>query len=119
MVKEGHYDASLHTQIGESKATLTLEKGNISGRTDRGATLEGTYYFDKVRGVVKFTMTSHMPANFRSVTGLVTGDEGRSVVFEGESTPAQIQSRFSLGFAGRAIDVALSYRGPLTEPEPQ
>jgi hypothetical protein len=118
MVRDGYYEAFLHTQVGESTARLRLENGMISGRTNRGAELEGTYQLDSARGVVNFSMIGHLPPNFRSVTGLVTGDEGRKIEFRGEASATQIHNRFSLGFAGRAIDIALRYKGPLSEPEP-
>ena len=61
---------------------------------------------------------SHMLANFIGVTGLETGSAPRTVHVRGEAPPSQDVVRISCDFAGRAIDIALRYIGPIFETAP-
>jgi hypothetical protein len=52
-----------------------------------------------------------MPAFFEAIAGIVAGERGRAVSYKGAVTPNDGSVRFSIDFASRAIDVALTRMG--------
>ncbi len=113
MIREGYYAAAFQTLLGRGTARLKLADGMISGETLRGVLLTGEYVYDFRRRQVFFEIEADLPADFLTITGLLTPNAGRRVRFDGVSTPGPHPSRFSVGFAGRAIDVAVQFVGTL------
>lgn len=68
---------------------------------------------DAVRKLMRFEAAASMPPFFTAVTGLKTDAKPRTVTFKGEATPTPSGARFSIDFAGRAIDVDARYDGPV------
>jgi hypothetical protein len=111
----GHYEADFGTTFGVGKAQLTLRDGNFSGLTERGVPLEGWIKQDPVRGLMVFELSADVPPYTDTLTGLSTGETGRRVVVRSEKAMGEAGNRFSFGFAGRAVDVAIRYTGPLED----
>lgn len=113
MVREGYYEGSLATLRGTSYVVLELVGGTMRGLTTRGAEISGTYAFDETRRLLRYELTITLPAHMISVTGHRTAEQTETVTVSGEASCQQEAARFSLGFAGRAIDVVLRYVGPV------
>jgi hypothetical protein len=113
LIVDGYYEGEFHALLfRRGTVRLRVDKGRLTGITGFGVPLDGTYAFDPVRKTYAYVMTAHMPAFFEAITGLVTGANGRSVTYRGEATPVDGKIRFSIDFAGKAIDVLLWRVGP-------
>jgi hypothetical protein len=110
---EGYYAATFGTILGFGHIRLKLADNSISGTTARGVPVEGHYIIDDLRGLVRFEAAAHLPPFFTAVTGLSTEAKPRSVKFKGEATPTASGARFSIDFAGRALDVEARYDGAI------
>jgi hypothetical protein len=110
-MRDGRYSADFGTTLGMGKAELVLRDGVFSGVTERGIPLEGWIKQDPVRNLLVFELSAIVPPNTDTLTGLSTGDVGRRVVVRSEKAMGESGSRFSFGFAGRAVDVAIRYIG--------
>jgi hypothetical protein len=104
---DGDYEGEIGTLFQRGTVRVRLANGEISGVTQRGTTIVGRYWFDPLRKTHQYEATAHMPAFFEAITGIVTGANGRAVSYRGEVTPMHGQARFSVDFAGRAIDVLM------------
>jgi hypothetical protein len=113
MLDDGHYATTYGTLFGTGHVRLRLEGDRVTGTTDRGIPVEGTIQIDVVRKLLQFHMAAHLPAFFTGVTGIATAATGRTVRFKGEASPTREGARFSIDFAGRALDVHARYAGPL------
>lgn len=113
MFREGYYEGSLATLYGTSRVVLELAGGSMRGLTTRGAEISGTYAYDEARRLLRYELSITLPAHTVSITGHRTAEQTQIVTTSGEASCWQDPARFSLGFAGRAIDVALRYIGPV------
>ncbi len=114
-MKDGRYEAEFGTALGIGTAQLTLRDGFFRGSTARGIPLEGWCRLDPVRNLLGYELAVSVPPHTNTLSGLSTGDDGRRVLVRGERTTGEAGNRFSFGFAGRAVDVAIRYVGPLEE----
>jgi hypothetical protein len=114
-MRDGRYEADFGTTLGVGKALLTLRDGAFTGVTERGIPLEGWIKQDPVRNLLTFELNAMIPPHTDTLTGLSTGEAGRRVVVRSEKAMGEGGNRFSFGFAGRAVDVALRYTGPLED----
>jgi hypothetical protein len=113
MIRDGYYSVTYATLLGEGAANVRIERGVVSGETDRGTALGGTIQFDPSRRMLQFEISATVPAQKVSITGLSTGDRSRRVMFKGETPAKGDNTRFSIDFAGRAVDIVARYTGPL------
>jgi hypothetical protein len=114
---DGYYEAHLATLLGTTTAKARAEQGRVKGFTARGARFEGTYKYDPVRKLMAFQMRTWLPPFYQAITGLFTGDRDRSIDWSGEC-PCEFSGngvRFSICFAGRALDIVMRYSGPLED----
>ena len=118
MIRDGRYTFEFGTLLGFGRACVELRNGEFSGVTEAGANLEGWCRYVPGRNVVAYQLIVHMPPNHTAVTGLTTGEYGRRVMVSGEKSLGLDGQRFSFGLAGRAVDVAMRYDGPLPEAVP-
>jgi hypothetical protein len=107
MTIDGDYEGEFHTLFRAGTVRLSLQNGRLEGLTSRGTLLQGRYWYDQARGTFRYDASAHMPPLFEAITGLRTGADGRTVACQGEVTPLHGQARFSIDFAGRALDVLL------------
>ena len=114
-IPDGHYELQCANWVASRTAFLVMRDERFTGVTNVGVSLAGTCRYDAVRNLVHFDCTVYLPAWFEALTGLFTESRGRNVAVHGETTPGTMDKRFSIEFAGRAIDIALVYKGPLTE----
>jgi hypothetical protein len=112
---DGRYAAEFGTTLGMGAAELTLRDGIFSGATANGIPLEGWCRLDPVRNLLTYELSVLVPPNTDTLSGLSTGDDGRRVLVKGERSTGDAGNRFSFGFAGRAVDVAIRYVGPLED----
>jgi hypothetical protein len=113
MVREGYYEGSLATLHGTSRVVLELAGGTMRGLTTRGAELSGRYDYDETRRLIRYELMVTLPAHAMSITGHRTADQPETVTVSGEASCQNEAARFSLGLAGRAVDVVLRYVGPV------
>lgn len=113
MLDDGYYDATFGTILGVGRVRLRLEQGHVSGMTQRGTTLNGIVRFDEVRKLMRFDMAADMPAFFTALTGRATSATGRTARFTGAVNATPGGARFSVDFAGRAVNIEARYGGPL------
>jgi hypothetical protein len=113
MIRDGFYDVKYATMRGAGFARLRFECGTVSGETDRGTLLDGVCRYDSSRKTIQFEIAATVPPNNVSITGLTTGDTSRRVMFKGEAPAGDLNPRFSIDFAGRAVDITARYSGPL------
>jgi hypothetical protein len=113
MIRNGFYDVNYATMRGEGFARLRIQDGVMTGETDRGTLLDGTCRYHSGRKTVEFEITATVRPNKVSITGLTTGDKVRRVMFKGEASVGDATPRFSIDFAGRAVDITARYSGPL------
>ena len=123
-IPDGRYAIEYGTWGITRTATITMQNAHFAGCTSIGIALDGWAWHDTVRGLVRYEFTVALPPMFQTLTGLTTGENGRNIRVNGETTPGMVDKRFSIEFAGRAIDIALRYVSPLTaddhlESEPQ
>ncbi len=116
MIKYGRYEADFGAALGLGSATLEVQDGRFTGMTAAGVPLEGTWVYDLARNLIAYELIAHVPPNHETLTGMTTGAQGRRVVARGEAASGLHGQRFSLGFAGRAIDVSIRYAGAIVEP---
>jgi hypothetical protein len=114
MIRDGYYDVTYATVHGEGLARVRFEGGKVTGETDRGTLLEGVCRHDVPRKTLQFEIVATIPPNKLSITGLATGGVSRRVVFKGETPAGTENPRFSIDFAGRAVDIMARYSGPLS-----
>lgn len=112
-MKDGHYEADFGTTLGVGTAKLTLRDGMLSGHTASGIPLTGSCRLDPARNLIVYELAVEVPPNMDTLSGLSTGASGRRVVVNGERADSAAGNRFSFGFAGRAVDVAIRYVGPI------
>jgi hypothetical protein len=113
MIKNGYYEVQFATLQGRGTAKIRVEDGVLQGETDRGTRLDGLCGADAARNVIRFEIAAIVPAKRVTITGLNTGDEPRRIVFRGELPNCTPTSRFSIDFAGRAVDLVARYLEPL------
>jgi hypothetical protein len=113
VIKNGFYEVEFATPQGRGTAKIRHEDGVLQGETDRGTRLDGLCGEDTTRNAVSFEIAAIVPPKRVTVTGLTTGDEPRRIVFRGELPNCAPSSRFSVDFAGRAVDLVARYLGPL------
>jgi hypothetical protein len=113
LIIDGYFEGEFHTLFRSAHVRLRLEGGRLVGATSRGVRIDGHYGFDQARGTYRFEITAHLPPLFEALTGLRTGMNGRTVQYGGEVALLNEQARFSIDFAGRAIDVLVRRVGPL------
>jgi hypothetical protein len=58
MLRDGYYDVTYATLLGEGRARVRFEQGVVSGETDRGTMLEGTVRFDPLRKLLQFEIAA-------------------------------------------------------------
>jgi hypothetical protein len=114
-MKNGRYVADFGTALGIGTAQLVLRDGTCTGSTAKGVPLEGWYRRDPVRNLFVYELAILVPPHTDTLSGLSTGETGRRVVVRGETALGEAGNRFSFGFAGRAVDVAIRYSGPLED----
>jgi hypothetical protein len=112
-MKNGRYSADFGTTLGMGNAQLDLRDGTFTGITGRGIPLQGWCRVDPARNLLAYELAVLIPPNTDTLSGLSTGDDGRRVLVKGERGIGEAGNRFSFGFAGRAVDVAIRYIGPL------
>jgi hypothetical protein len=114
-MKDGLYEAEFGTTLGMGTAQLTLRDGVVTGRTSNGLPIAGRCSLDPRRNLIVYEMTVEVPPNTDTLSGFSTGDNGRAVMVRGEKAVGAAGNRFSFGFAGRAVDVAMRYVAPLKD----
>jgi hypothetical protein len=114
-MRDGHYEADFGTTLGVGKARLILRGGIFTGTTERGVPLDGWCRLDPQRNLVVFELSADVPPHTDTLTGLSTGEVGRRVIVRSEKAVGDAGNRFSFGFAGRAVDVAVRYMGPIED----
>ena len=114
-MKDGRYEAEFGTTLGMGTAQLTLHNGVFAGSTANGIPLDGWCRRDPQRNLMSYELSVSVPPNTDTLSGLSTGEDGHRVVVRGERAFGQAGNRFSFGFAGRAVDVAIRYVGPLED----
>jgi hypothetical protein len=114
-MQDGLYEAEFGTTLGMGTAQLTLRDGVVMGQTSSGLPIAGRCSLDPRRNLVVYEMTVEVPPHTDTLSGLSTGDSGRAVMVRGEKAVGAAGNRFSFGFAGRAVDVAVRYVGPLKD----
>lgn len=112
-MKSGRYDVTFAVLRQQGKAIVRVEDGLLTGETDRGTQLDGFVGIDEGRQVVRFEIGAVIKPHATSITGVTAGDEPRRIVFRGEAAMTTAAARFSIDFAGRAIDIEARYIGPL------
>jgi hypothetical protein len=114
-MRDGRYVADFGTTLGMGTAQLVLRAGIFKGTTANGVPLEGWCRLDPARNLLAYELSVSVPPNTDTLSGLSTGEDGRRVVVKGERATGDAGNRFSFGFAGRAVDVAIRYTGPLED----
>jgi hypothetical protein len=114
-MKEGRYAADFGTTLGMGQAQLVVRDGTFTGSTGSGIALQGWCRIDPARSLLAYELAVLIPPHTDTLSGLSTGDDGRRVLVKGERGIGEAGNRFSFGFAGRAVDVAIRYIGPLED----
>lgn len=108
-MREGIYQL---TYAGVSYAALgvfVFRNGAFSGIGQAGAQYHGTCLFEPTRNLYVMAGRATFKANTSTVTGFVTGDQDATFAIKAELSSPDPSTRFSIDFAGRAVDVAASY----------
>jgi hypothetical protein len=113
MIRNGYYEVQFATPHGHGSARLRYQDGILQGDTDRGTRLDGLCGVDVARNVIRFEIAAVVAADRVTITGLTTGSEPRRITFRGETPTCAPSARFSIDFAGRAVDVVARYLEPL------
>jgi hypothetical protein len=114
-MKDGRYTVDFGTTFGMGQAQLVLRNGAFTGSTGSGIPLQGWCRVDPGRNLLAYELAVLIPPNTDTLSGLSTGDDGRRVLVKGERGIGEAGNRFSFGLAGRAVDVAIRYIGPLED----
>lgn len=117
MSQDGIYEIVFATWQAMGTATVQMVNGRFSGATDRGTLLEGIVHREDETGREMFEMTVVIPPGTETVTGIVAGETGRTIGVTGHLPPQAPERRLSISLAGKAIDIALRYKGPMTPSE--
>jgi hypothetical protein len=116
MLRQGFYAITYATMQGAGSVNLRLDGRALTGITDRATVLEGWCRYNTSRQLVQFELTAVLPPHVVAVTGITIGAEPRRINFKGEAPGLSSgTSRFSIDFAGRAVDVVARYTGPLDD----
>ena len=113
VMREGIYQLVYAGATSSAVGVFVLRNGAFSGVGEKGAHYTGNYKFQPARNLYKFEGQVQFPPNTATVTGFVAGDQGSTVKLEGELSTPDPATRFSLDFAGRAVDVSIKYVSPI------
>jgi hypothetical protein len=108
----GFYDIEFSTWAATRTALLEVHDGRLSGETWNGTKFSGNFTLHPVRNLIVFEVGVHILPFSQTLTGMTAGENGRTVIFRGEMAPGPEPKRFSVDFAGRALDISMIFRGP-------
>ncbi len=113
MVQNGFYRVLFSGTAYSAVNIFMLKDGAAVGFNFDGDECSGTYDFDPVRKLVRFTVTARVRPNITLVTGQIIGAAPVSVKLEGDAPVPNPTSRFSFDLGGRTVDVAMEFLRPL------
>ena len=110
---DGIYQVVYAGTAMEARGVFVLRQGAFTGVGQTGALYKGKYGPDPARGLFQFEGNVDFPPDTILVTGSRAGPNGLSMPFKGESAAPKPDARFSISFGGRAVDLMMSYVGPI------
>ncbi|MGD9785742.1 MAG: helix-turn-helix domain-containing protein [Hyphomicrobiaceae bacterium] len=117
MLDEGLYNVEYwpnQAKQGESGSALAvLRNGKILGSDRFGGVFVGSYQFDAAKEVNAVHLRMHVPPEGVLVTGFAAGSDGATVDIVGSFARAAPVTRARAEVAGRAVEVQMTYLGPL------
>lgn len=113
MSSDGIYEIVFATWQAMGTATVHVKDGKFCAVTNRGSLLEGRIFHEEGTGRQLFELNVTIPPGTQTVTGIVAGETGRTIAVTGQLPPQAPDRRFSISLAGKAVDIALKYLGPI------
>jgi hypothetical protein len=96
-----------------TRTVVLFNSGQLLGAGEMGGQYRGTYAFDPIRKLTVFNGTALLPPGVPLVTGGAVGQKWMTAPLSSEAKFNKGKTRLSFGFAGRAIDAALTFLQPL------
>jgi transcriptional regulator with XRE-family HTH domain len=94
-------------------ALAVLRNGKILGSDRGGGVFKGSYWFDPVHETNRVHVRLNVPPEGQLVTGFAAGPEGAALDIVGSFERAAPVSAIDIEIDGRALEVQLTYLGPL------
>jgi hypothetical protein len=112
-MREGLYRLCYAGVASAAVGMFAFRNGAFTGVGEQGALYRGTCQRDPARNIYKFSGAVTFRPDTPTVTGFVASPTGSTIPLSGELSEPAPSTRFSLDFAGRAVDVQIEYIGPL------
>jgi hypothetical protein len=112
-MREGLYRLCYAGATSSAVGIFALRNTEFAGVGEMGAIYRGTCVRDPTRNLYKFNGTVTFRPDTPTVTGFQSSPQGSIVPLSGELSEPAPSARFSLDFAGRAVDVLIEYVCPL------
>jgi hypothetical protein len=112
-MREGLYRLNYAGVTASAVGMFAFRNGAFTGVGELGAYYQGTCLHDPTRNLYKFDGAVTLRPDTPTVTGFLASPTGTTIPLSGELSEPAPTTRFSLDFAGRAVDVLIEYIGPL------
>ncbi len=112
-MRDGIYQITYAGVAYSALGVFVMRNGAFAGMGPTGARYHGTIGFVPQRNLYAMNGTATFKPNTPTVTGFVTGDTDSTFPITAELSSPDPATRCSIDFAGRAVDVAVEYVGPI------
>ena len=112
-MREGLYRLQYAGATSSAVGLFAIRQEAFTGVGEMGALYQGTCKRDPGRNLNIFQGSVTFRPDTPTVTGFVASPSGSTVLLAGELSDPEPSTRFSIDFAGRAVDVLIEYVGPL------
>ncbi len=108
-MREGLYRLCYAGAASSAVGVFAFRNNEFSGVGETGAIYHGACVRDPARNLYRFTGSVTFRADTPTVTGFQASPQGSTVPLSGEFSEPAPSTRFSIDFAGRAVDVSMEY----------
>ena len=112
-MRDGIYRLVYAGVASSALGVFVVRNGRFHGVGQAGAEYQGDFRFEPARNLYLFEGHGQFPPETEMVTGGTADRDGVTIPIKGEMSSPDPSTRFSLDFAGRAVDVAITYVAPI------